>query len=313
VRTRVLGRHVAVLALIAFGTAFGAEPSTPEDQPAEAPRPESVEPRPAPPAAPLGTEQSPIIVRVVPSQPTGADTARETREQSERLDFDHRLADLGGDLARYAGGLAALAGLQFLALVGQFIFLRRAIREARRGGDAVREATMARERAFVFALGLSGAAELNGDTNRYDWRFRPTWKNSGATPTRNLAMHTECVVRSSPLPAGFNFNYPTMQTGNSLLPPNAEVPGEIAPAPPSAAVSAQDLVDTQQKLKFIYIWGWARYSDVFPGSPQHITRFCWLVTAVGDPLASAAKHPGALSFSTSPHVEGNCADEECQV
>jgi hypothetical protein len=312
VRKGVLRRRVAVLALIACGPAIGAEPAAAEDQPAEAPRPESVVPRPGPPAAPLGTEQSPIVVRVVPPQSTGTDTARETQEKGERLDFDHRLVELSGDLARYAGALAALAALQFLALVGQIIFLRRAFREARRGGDAAREAAIARERAFVFALGLNGDPELNRDTNRYGWRFRPTWKNSGATPTRNMAMHTECVVRSSPLPAGFNFNYPTMQTGNSLLPPNAEVFGEIAPTPPIAAVSAQDLVDAQQKLKFIYVWGWARYSDVFPGTPQHITRFCWLVTAVGDPLAFTEKNPGALSFSTSPHVEGNCADEECQ-
>lgn len=308
----VLTRHLATLALIACGPVFAAEPPVAEDQPAESSRPESVEPRTAPSSVALGTEQSPVVVRVVPPQQSGADTAREAQERSERQELDRRLVDFGVDMARYTGVLAALAALQFLALAGQVVFFRRALRESRRAGDAAREVTIAHERAFVFALALNGLCELNPDTNRYDWRFRPTWKNSGATPTRNLAMHTECVVRSSPLPAGFNFNYPTMQTGNALLPPNAEVPGELAPAPPIAAVSAQDLVDAQHRKKFIYVWGWARYSDVFAGTSQHITRFCWLVTPVGNPLAFVPGNPGALSFSTSHHVEGNCADDECQ-
>ena len=311
-RTVVLRRGAAVLALIAVASTFAAEPPPAEEQSAESPRPESVEPHPAPPAAPLGTEQSPMVVRLVPPQPGGADAAREAEEKNDRKELGRQLVDFSGDVARYAAVLAALAALQLLMLGGQVILFLRALRDARRAGDAAKDVTIARDRAYVFALGMNGAWELNPETSRYDWRFRPTWRNSGATPTRNMAMHTECVVRSSPLPAGFNFNYPTMQTGNALLPPTAEVPGEIAPAPPIAAVSAQDLVDAQRKLKFIYVWGWARYSDVFPGTAQHITRFCWLVTPVGDPLAFTPGNPNALRFATVHHADGNCADEECQ-
>jgi hypothetical protein len=74
-------------------------------------------------------------------------------------------------------------------------------------------------------------------------------------------------------------------------------------------------LDAQAGRKFIYLWGWVRYFDVFPRTPEHITRFCWLIVPVGDPLAfvpgAAPNQPGSLSFGSLHHSEGNCADEEC--
>ena len=309
---RVFERRTVITAaaLIILGLARAQEPVTPGTQ-AQPAAPVAAEAQPTAPATPLGTEQSPVVVRVLPSAQTPVDPAKEAQEQKERLELNRRLVEFNGDLALYTKVLAGIAGLQVLILGTLIVVVRLAIKGATGAGSVARDAIIAAERAFVFPLGVTGSWELNPTTRLYDWRFRPTWRNSGDTPTRQMTMHTECVVRSTPLPAGFDFNYPTMQTATALVPPDAEIPGGIAPLAPTLAVSAQDLADAQNDQKFIYLWGWARYLDVFPGTAQHITRFCWLLTPLGDPLAFMPDHPNGVTFRPVHHFEGNCTDDEC--
>jgi hypothetical protein len=92
-----------------------------------------------------------------------------------------------------------------------------------------------------------------------------------------------------------------------------------APMPPRAAVTPQDIADSQAGKKFIYIYGWVRYRDIFPRTEEHITRFCWLIVTQSDPLKydpaaiGNPPAPGTLNFSFIQHREGNCTDEECET
>jgi hypothetical protein len=89
--------------------------------------------------------------------------------------------------------------------------------------------------------------------------------------------------------------------------------GGLAPTPPIAAVTSQNLWDVQQGRQFLYLWGWVRYFDVFPNTKQHITRFCWMVMPVGDPFTYVPNDPQhTLRFDNIHHTEGNCADDECR-
>jgi hypothetical protein len=174
-----------------------------------------------------------------------------------------------------------------------------------------RQAMIAGERAFVFTTGLAPFWDLDPATNLYNWRFRPTWKNSGDTPTRLMTMHSECVLRDTPLPSEFDFNYPTTDIGTALIPPNTETHGGIAPRG-ATAITPQDILDIQAGRKFLYYWGWARYFDVFPDTPQHITRFAWQVLPLGDPFAyNPTITPQNLIFPNVILSAGNCADDEC--
>lgn len=229
----------------------------------------------------------------------------------ERAALDRKLVDYSGELAQYTLALAILAGLQFLALCAQVIFLRLAFKEARRGGDIARDAMVAGERAFVFALGVTGFFELDSNTGHYNWRLRPNWQNSGDTPTRHMTMNSTCLLRTEPLPLGFDFDAVTRQTAKALIAPKVTAHGGLVPTPPAAALTPQDILDVQAGRKFLYALGWARYSDVFPGTPQHITRFCWMVTPTGDPLTFTPEKPNSVAFQTIHHSEGNCADDEC--
>jgi hypothetical protein len=301
------GRRAAVCALMLGQLAWTA-PGNCGAPPVHKTRTQTVEQHPA---DNRGTENSPLVVRVVPSTQEAADAARTAEERQEKASLDRRLVDFNGDLAFYTKVLAIFAGFQFLALIGQVVFLRLAFRETRRAGDVAREAMIAGERAFVFPLGIRGLWDLDKNTNTYHWRFRPVWKNSGDTPTRNMTMHTECIITTAPLPTGFNFNYSTTQIGKALIPPNTDALGSLAPNMPKAAISPQDILDSQHGTKWLYIWGWARYSDVFANTPQHITRFCWVITPVGNPLAFDPNVPAGIDFQTVHHTEGNCADDEC--
>jgi hypothetical protein len=185
-------------------------------------------------------------------------------------------------------------------------------RAGERQTSIARQAMVAGERAFIFTTNVSPFWEIDPATNLYSWRFRPLWKNSGDTPTRRMIMHSECVLRITPLPPGFDFNYPTMDIGSALIPPNTETGGGLAPRFPVPAISPQDLLDVQSGRKFLYFWGWARYYDVFPDTPQHITRFCFQILVLGNPLTyNPTATPQNLTFPSIHHTEGNCADDEC--
>jgi hypothetical protein len=178
-----------------------------------------------------------------------------------------------------------------------------------------KEALIADKRAFVFSLGPSQFWNVTKESGEYEWHFRAQWQNSGDTPTKNMTMFAECEVRTSVPPPGFDFDHPTVQPGTAFIAPKSSLGGGLVPTPGRAAVSAQDILDAQANRKFIYMWGWAKYNDVFPGTPNHVTRFCWLLTPIGDPKAfSPSAKPGeagSLSFPNVYHTEGNCADDEC--
>jgi hypothetical protein len=153
-----------------------------------------------------------------------------------------------------------------------------------RQAKLTKEALIADKRAFVFAKGVSGFWERDSSNGQFNWRFRPLWENSGETPTKNMTMHTTCVLRDTQLQLEFNFSHATTDIGTALLAPKTSNFGGIGPQAPGPAISPQDILDVQNGRKFLYLWGWARYNDVFPNTPQHVTRFAWAIVAIGNPL-----------------------------
>jgi hypothetical protein len=130
-----------------------------------------------------------------------------------------------------------------------------------------------------------------------------------------MTMHTECVLRDTRLPKGFDFDYATADVGFALIPPKAGLLGGVAPRPPAAQITPDDILQVQAARKFLYLWGWAKYFDVFDDERAHITRFCWQVVVNGDPATFRPESNDPrerLVFSIIYHEDGNCADEECK-
>jgi len=170
-------------------------------------------------------------------------------------------------------------------------------------------------RAFVFPVNIFSHWVNLEDIDQYGWRMRPVWQNSGATPTKNLKIHAWGELRDSRLPDGFDFDASSQEigsVGSGLIPPRLTLHGGLVP--PGKALTPSDILQIYEGKKIFYMWGWARYNDVFEDTPQHITRFCWVVTPVGDPLSFKPNSVVAeekMSFPFLFHTEGNCADEEC--
>jgi hypothetical protein len=257
-----------------------------------------------------------ILSSDIAAQHEVCETTKEGAKECASYGVVHfALHEIGAALDSYNGLITALA----TAFIAWFtLSLRRSTDKLWDAGERqtniARQAMIAGERAFVFATGVSPYYEMD-DTGLYHWRFRPTWKNSGDTPTKNMVMHTACALRTEPLPQGFDFACATTETGTALIPPNTDIGGGLAPRMQSPAISPQDILDVQAGNKLLYLWGWAKYRDVFPDTPEHITRFCFRVLPGGNPLIYApgiiAPQPGSLTFPTIHHTEGNCADDEC--
>lgn len=188
-----------------------------------------------------------------------------------------------------------------------------------------RETLINTQRAFVFATGFQplydpperkASIEGGSDVEKMDyiWRFRPHWQNSGDTPTKDFISHTRCELRDSILPPGFDFDYSTEQKGGGLIGPHFTVMGGLAPQQPSPGITTKDILDVQAGRKHLYLWGWARYFDVFPNTPRHISRFCWFITPTGNPLTYHAgqlpSEPDALMWNFVHHFEGNNTSDE---
>ena len=187
---------------------------------------------------------------------------------------------------------------------------------ARLAKDAERN-SITTQRAFVFATNINPSWYLDPASGQYHWRFRPTWRNSGDTPTQNLRLHTKCELRNTVLPEDFSFDYKTDQIGTGILGPKFEQQGGEAPQLPTPAITVQDIIDIQSGRKFLYLMGWVRYNDVFPETPERLTRFCWQILPVGDSASynpfPTADRPNSLFFPYVHHKKGNCADDECQI
>jgi hypothetical protein len=119
------------------------------------------------PADQRGTEQSPLIVKVMPATKSEDETARENRERKEKSEIDRKLLDFNGDLTYYSKFLAWVAGLQFLAIFVVVIFLGLTLRAATRAATAAKnssDATIALDRPCL----VVGSTHLGEEHNEND-------------------------------------------------------------------------------------------------------------------------------------------------
>ena len=217
----------------------------------------------------------------------------------------------GGYINAYGTAISALGTLVIAAFTGTLWVA------TSRQAQLTRESLIADQKAFVFASGIHPYWEQDPKTKKYHWRFRVGIKNSGSTPTRNLRIYCDCEVRNSLLPVGHVFPERPDRELSGFIPPGGDISTQVAPLAPLPAIAPQDILDVRALAKHIYIWGYIRYFDVFPGTDEHVTKFRWQLTANGDPMkysptaTGTPPAPGVIVFNYVHSVEGNCADDEC--
>jgi hypothetical protein len=113
----------------------GREGSQTQSQPKEAQQ--------APTADQRGTDQVPVVVKVIPPKETEEKAARDTKDREEKMELDRKLVQFNGDLAYYTKVLVWVAGLQFLALIVQGVVFALTLGATRKAADAKRAANAA--------------------------------------------------------------------------------------------------------------------------------------------------------------------------
>jgi hypothetical protein len=208
------------------------------------------------------------------------------------------------------------AGITALATLIIAIFTVVLVEVSNRQARMTQEALIYDKRASIFPMTFDQQFNKDAATGLYEWRLRPLWRNIGATPALQTIQYSSCEIRNSLLPDGFDFAYNPNDVGKGYFPPQSELFGGYSPKQTQAAITAHDIVDSQNNRKFIYLWGFMKYSSVFPNTPKYRSHFCWLITAVGDPLTFVPNSPGAppapgvLRFFLAQHKEGNTLTEE---
>jgi hypothetical protein len=171
-----------------------------------------------------------------------------------------------------------------------------------------KDALVSVQRAFIFATGFD-AIRIGDpiDPNKVDSvEVSITWENNGTTPTRNMSTHYSYLPSPSPQPDSLFFT----DLGNTKPAPIALGPKAVGHTAP-ISIPASTVSEIMDHKTVFYIWGWARYNDIFPKSKRHITRFCTAITGFqGNPLNG---NPSAISRPVLANCASNCYDDECKV
>jgi hypothetical protein len=297
-----------IFAAVLVGTAFG-EAQRPaqrgRDAPAAQTLPQVPPPRSQEPAGANqhGTEQAPLPVRIVTPPKTEAELAQEQTEREDRKANESWFATLTRGLAIATGGLViAVIGLWYTA-AQQSRQLKQALETARRSADAAEftvktmETTAERQqRAYVFVKHVDADAkpQANGQIRQV---LRIVWENTGATPTRHMAMSVNWGQFQPDIPTDFHF--PDGKQEPSVLGPRQTVDTWLTDIPNDT------LVNAAQSSHKLYVWGWVEYNDVFANTPRHRTEFCFRLLVHGEPGTAQC------SFGTSRHAKYNATDDDC--
>jgi hypothetical protein len=136
----------------------------------------------------------------------------------------------------------------------------------------------------------------------------PKWQNVGNTSANNMTFLVNFQFSRDDLPNGFtSINQRTKDEGPiSIAPKETLSTGGIRDDSRIPMYYPQSCVNDMiiDKFRFSYIWGWAKYRDIFRPNKERVTRFCrrlyGLYTSRGD-----------IVFNQYLCDEGNCQDDAC--
>jgi hypothetical protein len=217
-------------------------------------------------------------------------------------------------IADYTKWLAIFTLFLVLATIALFISGERNVdaardssKAAKDSADVAREALVSTNRAFISPKFISTLSHRFDDAkDKYWYSIIPIWENSGNTPTRDMTIYVNSYFEPTPMPPDFRF--PPF-IGSKKIPifagPKATFGGSFI------GKTGDELAEVKAGTKFFYMWGEARYRDIFVDTPEHITRFAYQVTVLGDPT-KAPSPDNVIQMTTTILPRHNCADEECE-
>ncbi|MGD0289816.1 MAG: hypothetical protein ABSC63_09220 [Candidatus Binataceae bacterium] len=172
-----------------------------------------------------------------------------------------------------------------------------------------REALVSVQRAYVFVAPVPTLKILKESTGVKatpaktveGYLFQFQYNNSGTTPPKEMRGYINWYAK----PVTKGFTYPDQgnaQTIPLVIPPKGNLNG-------TPFLMSPELMKAVYKDGApLYFYGWTRYRDVFKKTPEHVTKFCYSVNAMTDPID--ATHDTVIALNLCP--EHNCYDDECK-
>lgn len=254
---------------------------------------------------------SPSSKEKTDASPESTDKEKEaaTREDALVL-WTMYLCFATGALAIFSLGQVFLFWVQLRFIRDGLADTKEAADAAKDGTDIARTSMISNNRAYVHHAGMRWIShpKVAGSKEVDFWRLWPSWSNSGNTPTRNLSVCVKYHIGDE-LPDEFNFT----EIDNTPRAP-ASIAAHGSTTSDNMDITPSDLNEIKDGTKHLYVWGTAKYNDVYPRTDARITRFCVKAGPVtGDPkfMWNQTTNPVEIRFKT--HVRNNCSDEECQV
>jgi hypothetical protein len=180
-------------------------------------------------------------------------------------------------LAVFTGLLAVVAGIQGAFMLRADKTARIAANAAKESAEVARQSLSYTQRAFVFIKMDGGPVVDAANQALAGFRFFPTAENFGNTPAINWESYVGGDLFDGEIPD--NFGYPAANEGGPLR----------SAIPPRSKINAgfghirKDLVDPiYRREKRFFVWGRAKYNDIFESSPTYHIEYCWEVVLAGD-------------------------------
>ena len=229
-------------------------------------------------------------------------------------------------VAIFTLALVLIAFSQAGLFVWQLRLMKDGVDDARVAANAARDGALAAtdsantakralvdsERAYVHYTGAKWISHRKGTSDgELFWRIRPWWTNTGNTPTRSLGIVIRYFITDQPLPDGYDF---AAGIAEPVTPCTIHPRGFIESH--FHDIDGLFLQTIKDGSAFLYIFGIATYRDVFPNTPQRITKFCVQATNItGDPCSPwhAENNRLDIMFAHVGRRQHNCSDEDCEI
>lgn len=204
-------------------------------------------------------------------------------------------------------GQTVVAALGLLVIWLTLRAIREQVEANKESVDIAKLSMEASQRAYLHFGGCRWISHPDNRDGHIFWAIQTRWVNSGNTPTRKLCFRIHFDLRSDELPMDFGFIEDNQVTDvPALVYPKGEIMVGLF------HINGDDLVAISQGKKHLYVWGSAKYRDVFPGTTEHITEVCLFARNItGDPMLPWDEKTNPVDIVFASYHRHNCADEDC--
>jgi hypothetical protein len=228
-----------------------------------------------------GTDDSPVVVKVIPTEKSRGDLDAEKARQ----DSDRQLLKLTGDLANYTRLLFAATAALFLATIGLVVVGFRQVRDASRSIKAAEDSTRIGERALtelerpfvgIEIIDSGFKSELVSEEDYYvtlaeNLTFR--YVNHGRSPATIIETSDKFdICTPNNLPDPIDPNAPGNQVPFGVIVGANGSNSPLSTREQSKGIDKQEFMRVTSGDDNLVFIGYVRFRDIF--GRTHVTGFC---------------------------------------